>query len=325
MKRLVGLVSVLGCVLGVAVLATSLARGEGPAYRGSRFEEVWSAVVADPYDELPAYRVTVSSFFGWLENRLLTASRRTLSDRSDLLPRFRKLLHPNGICLSGRWRITEDTPYTGYFAQGSEGLIIARASAALSETKQGQPRAFGLAGKLYPTTDAAHVEPLQTANFFTIEDLGGTYRPYFLDAENTNDIIQISLRPSGVFKGPLAAVVANAFSTADETLNISQTLIRQLYPIAQLGEAEGTETVAPRWMKLVGSAVTPRVSRRDFRDELDMQNYPDGIYLDVLVASEGKRLGDKDWVYIGEIHLTESVVSDSCDSRLHFTHPPFRS
>jgi hypothetical protein len=317
--------AIIGCgaLLSLAALTFTIARGEDAPYQGSRFSEVWNTVKSDAYRTLPHQRVSVTSFFGWLENKLLNASKRTLSDRSDLLPRFQKLLHPNGICLTGTWRITEDTPYTGYFATGSEGLIIARASAALSEIKRGEARAFGLAGKIYPTVDPNHRTALKTANFFTIDDLGGTYVPYFLDAENTNDIINISIRPTGVFKGPLALAVANAFTTADGS-TLDESLIRQLYPIAELGEAHPEQAVAPTWMKIVGAGQTPRVDEADFRDELAIENYPDGIAMDIYVADVGSRRGEKDWNYVGEILFTDSVASDSCDHRLHFSHPRFR-
>jgi hypothetical protein len=312
-----------GFALTAALTVFAVARGEDVPYTGSRFADVWNVVSSDAYAVLPHQRVSVTSFFGWFENKLLNASRRTLSDRSDLLPRFQKLLHPNGICLAGTWRITEETPYTGYFATGSEGLIIARASTALSEVRSDQLRAFGLAGKIFPTTDPNHAAPLKTANFFTIEDLGGRDTAHFLDAENTNDIINITIRPSLVFKGPLALTVANAFQTADNASS-DETLIRQLYPIAELGEADPEAAVAPTWMKIVGAAQTARIDEVDFRDELAIDNYPDGISLDIYVADAGTRRGEKEWNYIGEIHFTDSVASDSCDHRLHFSHPGFR-
>ncbi len=63
---------------------------------------------------------------------------------------------------------------------------------------------------------------------------------------------------------------------------------------------------------------------RDFRDELDVDEYPDGIRFDILVADRGTRVGPKDWRYLGEITFDDSVASDSCDHRLHFAHPRFR-
>jgi hypothetical protein len=152
MKRL-WIIAALASVLAFVFFAPA----EAESYRGSRFSEVWGAVRSDPYLVLPHYRVTVGSFFDGFVNRLLVDSQRTLSDRSDLLPPLQKRVHPIGTCLAGRWRITEDNPYTGYFRKGSEALIIARASTALGEERRGEARSFGLAGKLFPTTDARHL------------------------------------------------------------------------------------------------------------------------------------------------------------------------
>lgn len=313
--------SLRSALLAALLLTTAAPSG---ARADARYADVWGAVTADPYGELPHAKVTVGSFFRGFRNLLLEASFRTLDDDRDVLPWFRKLVHPNGICLAGTWHITEETPYTGYFREGSEGLIIARASTALSETERHEYRSFGFAGKIFPTTDVDHAAPLPTADFFTIEDLGGTRRNHWLDAVLTNDIIHISIRPSSVFQGALAFTVAHAFATADGTFDVTQTLVRQLYPIASLGEPAGTELVAPRWIRVTGSPDTPRVLRDDFRDELRMDHYPDGIILDVDVADDGTRLGPKAWRRVGYIHLTESVVSDGCDHRLHFQHPRYR-
>src|SRR5256885_10584429 len=116
-------------IVALAIFSTVLSSPAQaqPAYAGSSFGEVWNQVASDPYAELPHYAVTVTSFFGFLENKILEASRRTLADHSDLLPRFRKLLHPNGVCLAGTWNITAPTPWSGYFRQGSHGPFIARA------------------------------------------------------------------------------------------------------------------------------------------------------------------------------------------------------
>lgn len=320
MKRLWLIVAVAASVLALVHLAPVQAE----SYRGSRFADVWGTVRSDPHAVLPHYRVTLASFFDGIVNRLLVDSQRTISDRSDLLPPFQKRLHPIGVCLSGRWRITEANPYTGYFQKGSEALIIARASTALGEERRGEARSFGLAGKLFPTTDPDHSKPLQTANFFLIENLAGTYTPHFLDAEQTSDILFIAPRPGALFRGPLGAVALHAFATADETLDLTRPFVRQLYPVAELGQVAGAKQHAPRYLKVVGSPTTPRVDELDYREELDMDHYEDGIHFDIYVADRGIRGGPKDWKYLGDIHFTESVASDSCDHRLHFAHPPWR-
>jgi hypothetical protein len=47
---------------------------------------------------------------------------------------FRRLLHPNGICLTGLWEITEATSYSGYFQRGSRAVVIVRYSTCCSAT-----------------------------------------------------------------------------------------------------------------------------------------------------------------------------------------------
>jgi hypothetical protein len=292
------------------------------AYQGSSFDQVWDQVESDPYGSLPHDKVTVTSFYGFLVDHLLAASKRTLVDHSDLLPYFQKLLHPNGICLAGDWVITEANPYSGYFRQGSHGLIIVRASTALSNTERGQYRAFGFAGKIFPTLDADAV--VKTANFFTIENLGGTLRDFFLDAENTNDIIQVNKTTTLLANAAVAAAVTNAFGKADPQADSSLIAIRQLYPISELGESDPNQVHTPMWMMITGSPEVPRVLATDFRDELRVANYPGGLRFDILVSDQGSRTGPKIWTRIGYIELSDDAVSASCDHRLHFMHPKFK-
>jgi hypothetical protein len=307
-------------ILVLSILLSGSAQAQS-AYTGSSFSQVWTQVASDPYPSLPHDAVTLTSFFGFLQNKLLAASRRTLADESDLLPRFQKLVHPNGVCLAGTWNITEPTPWTGAFRQGTQALFIARASTALTATTKGQYRAFGFAGKLFPTTDTHAVVP--TANFVTIEDLGGTLHDHYLDALNTNDIIHISTTPQTFLNTPVGIAVAQAFATADHTLDLSQTLIRQLYPLAQAGESDPSKAVSPMWMMITGSDDVTRFDADDFRDELRVANYPDGLRFDILATDDGTRTGDKQWHRIGYISFVADAVSDSCDHRLHFHHPPF--
>jgi hypothetical protein len=64
---------------------------------------------------------------------------------------FRRLIHPNGIFLTGLWEITEDTDYSGYFRKNSQALVAGRYSTCCSETNRGQVRSLALVGKLFPT------------------------------------------------------------------------------------------------------------------------------------------------------------------------------
>src|SRR5258708_25374592 len=165
---------------------------EDRAYRGSRFSEVCDALFANPYHEvwgrdgashLPIYEVTLSSVLRGIlpfGKRYLfrQATARAVDSHADLRwgadgKGYRRILHPNGVCLTGRWRITEATPYSGYFRQNSEALVVGRYSTCCTETRRGHTRSLALVGKLFPTTDPDHPQPLRTASFITQQDIAG--------------------------------------------------------------------------------------------------------------------------------------------------------
>jgi hypothetical protein len=178
---------------------------EDRAYRGSRFSEVREALFANPYQQvwggpgeppLPVYDVTLPSV---LRGALpfgppyffRQAVARAVDSKADLRwgpdrKGFRRIIHPNGICLTGLWEISERTSYSGYFRAGSRGLAVGRYSTCCKETRRGNERSLSLVGKLFPTADPGHGEPLRTANFITQEDLGGERTDYINDAELRN-------------------------------------------------------------------------------------------------------------------------------------------
>lgn len=253
--------------------------------------------------------------------RIYRSARRTLHTSDDLLPPFDKLVHPVGICLRGTWRITEHTRYTGYFRQGSEGLLIARASDNMGENRPGRLRFMGLAGKLYPTSDPHHVEPLCTANFVMNENLVGTHTPHFVDARLATDLLPLGIRLDG--KVAMGALSAALFAVADRATHLTQGMMRQLYPIAMLGERAPEQAVAPVVMRFVGAASNRRVDTPELREELSMAHHPEGIRYAIEVADGRAYLKPQRFERIGEVHFTESVASWSGDHRLHFQHPPF--
>src|ERR1044072_7240913 len=120
------------------------------AYKGSRFAEGGDAVFANPYQKVPTYEVTLRSVlkgvWSFGERYLFKlAVMRTVDSHADLRwgtdgKGFRRLLHPNGVCLTGRWRITEETEYSGYFRKGSEALIVGRYSTCCTEVRRGHTR-----------------------------------------------------------------------------------------------------------------------------------------------------------------------------------------
>ena len=207
---------------------------EDRAYAGSRYSDVVAALVADPYQRvwgapgeppLPTYEVTFRNVFGGLiaigaSNLFSVASARTLDSACDLRwgpdrKGNRRLVHPNGVCLFGKWHITEPTGYSGYFQQGSTALIVGRYSTCCTETKRGQTRSLSLVGKLFPTTDPNHPEPMRTANFFTQDDIGGSTTEYINDVELRN-APDTTLSRRGLAGIPLLTRVGTTFNRVDQ-------------------------------------------------------------------------------------------------------------
>ena len=147
---------------------------EDRSYLGSRFAEVKEAVFANPYQKiwgapgephLPQLRVSLPRLFegflpGGKPDQLKAAATRTVDSFADLRwgadgKGIRRIVHPTGVCLTGIWTITEENEYSGYFKNGSQGLIIGRASSDIGAINP-KSRGLGLVGKIYPTLDEDH-------------------------------------------------------------------------------------------------------------------------------------------------------------------------
>ena len=263
--------------------------------------------------DLPRYEVTVESFFKGSHNLLEKDAKRTVTEQADYYDRITKRLHPNGICFTGTWEITRESPYTGYFTKGAKARMIARASVALSATERGDDRGFGFAGKLFPAEETGR--PARTANFFLVDQLTGTDAQHYLDVAMTNEPdlgFTWSLR--------LLKTISDALTKADVN-----PMFRPLYPISELELSGGESPRTPKWMMIKPSREMGRSAERDFRRELDIRNYPHGLIFNVYVSdSTRNRKSDAGWREIGRIVLRESFVSYGCDRRLHFPHPKIR-
>jgi hypothetical protein len=267
------------------------------------------------------------------------ATARTVDSHADLRwgpdrKGFRRLLHPNGVCLSGEWRITAQTDYSGYFATGSAALAVGRYSTCCTETRRSHTRSLALVGKLFPTTDRAHPAPLRTANFITQEDIGGAYTQFINDAELRNaPDTTVSRRGGGV---PILLLTGFIFGIVDK-----QPSIRQLYEIAELGKPAGSPTRAPEFMRLMVHPDQPRIAgdELDFRDEILAQIFDRGdpvpkrsLTFNIEVTDEGKTTGTAlrerrmfdGWRQIGTLTFDNAVASWNGDSVIHFNHPTWR-
>lgn len=283
-----------------------------PKYKTS-FNEVWNQIKSDPLMVLPQNKVSFFKLYSDGEDRISKDATRTLNNRADILKPFEKLAHPNGICLKGIWEIDSQNIYSGYFKKGSKALIIARASTAMSNTKSGNTRAFGFAGKLFGTMNPDEQNTVPSANFFLIDDLGGTDALHYTDVVLTNEP-PISFTYEALKNILYAIKVSSAFSNADKHPGI-----RQVYEIAELREIQNI--ISPKWMKIEASD-NKRVDKEDFRDELKIK---EGNELVFNISVANKIIDEKkQWQKIGTIKLDSSIVSNSCDHRLHFHHAKWR-
>ncbi|HEX3069316.1 MAG TPA: hypothetical protein VHX14_12160 [Thermoanaerobaculia bacterium] len=314
-------------------------------FTGSRFGEVRDAIFANPYPKpFPQFPVTLGSVlhgflpFGKPWN-LLAAARRVVASQADLRwgpdgKGAQRLLHPNAVCLTGMWEITADTPYTGYFKQGSRGLIIARYSTCCTETRGGFTRSLAMIARLYPTTDRNHPDKLPTASFITQQDIGGELVKNINEAVLRNaPNVTASQRGLGGFGVFLATGLA--LGLADK-----QNTIRQVYQIAELGKPAGDRTSAPEFMQLTVVPEQPVMpgEHNDFRDEILWQ-LGDGkaaskrtLTFRIETSDTGtthglpvkQRRDITNWRSIGTITFDSAVASYNGDHVLHFNHPPWR-
>jgi hypothetical protein len=321
-------------------------------YGGSRYSDVRDAVFANPYQavwegpgRLPCYAVTLRSMLSGFvplarKSLFRHASERAVDSHADLRwgpdrRGFRRLVHPNGICLTGTWEVTEPTEYSGYFRQGSQALAIGRYSTCCTETRRGHARSLSMVTKLFPTVDPDHATPLQTANLFTQQDLGGDYSRYINDVElRTAPNTTSWRRGSGLL---IFAVTGAIFNRVDR-----EPTIRQLYEIAELGKPDSEPTRAPTFLQLTVAADQPRVEGEglDFRDEILQHVFDAGdpvarrrLTFNVEVTDDGETHGlpvynrrtFRGWRQIGKLTFDNAVASYNGDFVIHFHHPTWRT
>ena len=320
------------------------------------YDDVKKAVFASPYYGdvwggperrlLPVYHQTVGSLLRGLfplgQRLFRLAARRTLRSHADLRwgtdrKGFRRLLHPMGICLTGTWKITgapPNTNYTGYFAKGSEGRILARYSTGGSEPRGGHYRSLALVGKIYPKDAGAKVPMEGPAHFFTQEDFGATFSNNIREAVLTNSP---PVSPWNRGKDVIFLVINGLTLLSADAKNSE----RQLYEIAELGKPKDKTTSCPRFMRLTLSDETAKVGEdgADFRDEILGIIYDRGnpaprrkLIFDIAVSDEGMKWGagvefltGQNWTPIGQIVFDDAAASYNGDYVIHFHHPVWRT
>lgn len=301
----------------------ALANGEN---HNNRYETLRTAIFATPYNELPTYNVS-RKLFGKSgdseDNKLREAANRTFTDERDLIefPEGQKLLQANGICFSGEWKISPDSPFSGLFAADTRSPVIARTSVFFNGTRQKNKRAVGIAIKLLPDD----LEDRASINAFVMHSMGGVITKHTLDLSLDNEPplgnlprwkdLSTALRIRRDFE---RADKANS----DEKAQINFRPITHLARYKSKVDDSSNDAGKLKWMRLTPFS-TQRIDADDFRHELEVTRYSDNqlVYqIDVAVDHGGKKK-TATWQTIGELRFTESVVSTACDQQLHFQHP----
>ncbi|MEH1969675.1 MULTISPECIES: hypothetical protein [unclassified Nostoc] len=304
-----GIIDLVLCLFQIPLLILTMLNKPQPStpdndvfeYDGSTYKEVKEVGFSEPYGEPLPYQqgVGLTTFV-----QLFNDAARNLFDRRDIRPHYDKLIHANGVCYTGLWKITEDSPYTGYFSKGSEGLVFARLSVAGAGIKRGDRRALGLAGKVYPTLNPN--EKVKPGNFVTVDYLTGIKTKHITDTELTNfpDV------------GPdIGAKLVNRviFRLVDKRPGF-----RQVFPISTLGVEPGSKVVTPDLFMLRVAEGTPKIDAEDFRDELRLEKYPNHT---LVYTINVKNFDEKEWTKLGVIELNDYAICEGCDKRIHFWIP----
>jgi hypothetical protein len=191
-----------------------------------------------------------------------------------------------------------------------------------------------MVGKLFPTTDPNHAQPLQTASFITQQDIAGENTDYINDAELRNaPDVHVWRRGGGV---PILLVTGAVFQSVDK-----QPSHRQLYEIAELGKPQTEPTRSPEFMRLLVAPEQPRIegAKLDFREEIMAQIFDKGdtrpkhtLTFHIEVTDEGSTRGPafwqrrtfSNWRRVGRLTFDNAVVSYNGDFVIHFNHPTWR-
>lgn len=304
----------------------SVIDGSGPAPTNPK--ELYEYNVYGPHgvstgQSLPHYRVDFLSMGGLFSSPLAERAKKTVTERADTYNYFKKIVHANGICVTGEWKINDNSPYSGLLESGTDALFIGRLSVSLNETTytndkgEVNARAFGFVGKIFPTMDPNKKVP--TTSLFTTDVLSGTDAPTLLGVKVTNDP---PIFPNLNIAGSLSKI-APAFKKADSSPTFRP--VTQLARVDRNGRGVAQEEVkAPIWLRLSAAEGTPMNTQNDFRNEISqaMDESHQNLQFDIEASSTtSDRTAETGWQKIGQISLHQAIVSFGCDRQIHFSHP----
>ena len=251
-----------------------------------------------------------------MTGKFVRRSKATFQDESEFKPASSKFLHPRGVCATGSWVINQDLGYTGLFSKGTPVPVIVRISSgdANSVYKKDKKRIFGISVKhfLNPNPDV----PAHTVNMFTLNDTGfaGTFRRGIFWDESGKEVVFTNRLGSPMSR--LAKILAKFFDRFDMPNNN-----RPIYPQAEVDRmgVKVQTPVVPYRLKFVPDGFgDAKYMAQDFREEI--LNYPtDNFRLKIYLQESEENQEDK---LAGFLKIDSTMVSDFCDTRLHFHHHP---
>ncbi len=319
----------LSTVLSLSLIALLNTLSAAQAHAASSFQDTKNVIMDDSAavvlnekvaeelaiyraNKLPQYKVNSSSIFEFGTSQLESDAHRTFKEKADYLERLPKLVHSNGVCVTGTWDMNTDNVHTGAFSAGRKSLFVGRISVAMEETSRGSKRGFGFAGKIFPTLNPDEI--VATENFFSVDVLMGTKVPKFLETSMTNepelgfDLWAISL----------GLKIAKVFSKAD-----SNPGFRSVQNLSMQGLEAGSDFKGPHWIRISADSKTILNNQADFRNEVLQAVKDNGVLtFDIMGSDKSKdRSQISEWKLLGKIKIDTAKVSYGCDRRLHFSHP----
>jgi hypothetical protein len=183
---------------------------------------------------------------------------------------------------------------------------------------------LALVGKLFPTTDPNHSEPLHTASFITQQDLAGDYTDYINDVELRNAPDTHAWRRGG---GIPIFLVTNLFLRVDKQPRFASC------QIAGLGKPK--DESANAGLCAFGRARAARSKVKGFATKFNGgQVIPRRATLTPRIGATGRgstqgtaafqRRTFKNWRNIGKLTFDNAVASYNGDFVVHFNHPTWR-
>ncbi|MNT53855.1 hypothetical protein D3C72_1909690 [compost metagenome] len=93
-----------------------------------------------------------------------------------------------------------------------------------------------------------------------------------------------------------------------------------------MGNTAGAAVKVPHWIRLSAAPSMKKNNQVDFRSEVLQAVHDNGelvFYIDVSDTTSDRN-SRKGWKRLGEIRVSQAVVSYGCDRRLHFAHPKLK-